>query len=218
MPIAGSGNEGHTYGIGSPACSPPVVSVGGSDGSEIWGNTQRGPNLDLLAPARDHDYGKSGTSLSAPTVAGAWAILRAALPDLSLEETLELLKTTGAPISDPETGLTFPRIQLDAALRASGLPVVEVACPCFTADDLNAVDWDIWCSGSTLEYLLGNASSGDPGPLVGANPGGGTPTCYTGSFYDSVEQEITEEAAEACVALIVGTGTIQGTERACRID
>jgi hypothetical protein len=226
IPIAGAGNDGSWqtnndafYGISHPACSPFVVSVGGSDESEIWtfgeGST-RGPNLDFLAPACGD--GGCGTSIAAPTGSGTWTILRAALPALSLDETLDLLKTTGTPIFDPESGLTFPRIQLDAALQAAGLPVVEVACPCFTADYLNAVEWDIWCSGTTLEYLLDNASSGDPGPIVEANPGGGTPTCSTGSFYDSVVQEISQAEAEACVTLIVATGTNQGTERACRID
>jgi hypothetical protein len=133
MPIAGAGNDGvwqtnndAFFGISHPACSPFVVSVGGSDGSGIWidgkGST-RGPNLDLLAPACGD--GGCGTSLAAPIVAGAWAILRAALPALSLEQTQELLKTTGRPISDHNgSGLTFRRIQLARALLTSGIPVV----------------------------------------------------------------------------------------------
>jgi hypothetical protein len=133
MPIAGAGNDGGWqtrndafYGISHPACSPYVVSVGGSlnEFSEMWDNSTRGPDLDLLAPAEQHGSGP-GTSIAAPTVAGAWAILRAALPDLSLEETLDLLKTTGRPIYDHNgSGLTFPLIQLDRALATLGLPMV----------------------------------------------------------------------------------------------
>lgn len=219
--IAGSGNEGHTDGVGSPACQKYVVSVGGSDGSEIWGDTQRGPNLDLLAPARDHDYGESGTSLSAPTVAGASAIFRAALPDLSPDEILDFLKTTGTPIFDPASGLTFREIRIDAALREAGLPVQETACPCFTASELNSTDWDIWCRGPAdlrWEYLLDNSSSEDPGPYVLAYPSGASPTCASGNFYTPDVKTITSAEAESCRELIVATGTNQGTRTACRID
>jgi len=121
MPFAGSGNDNLVDGVSAPACTPAVTSVAAVDPStdEIWyefstkGST-RGPNLDLLAPGCEGS--RCGTSLAAPIAAGAWAVMRAALPDLSLEETLGLLKTTGVPVYDPETELTFPRIQLDAAL------------------------------------------------------------------------------------------------------
>lgn len=216
MPIAGSGNNGwyqHIFdGISHPACSPYVVSVGASDGASSFNNiTTRGPDLDLLAPA-------GRTSFASPQVAGAWAVLRAALPDLSLEDTLELLKTTGVPIYDPESGYTFPRIQLDAALSAAGLPIIEIACPCFTADELNAIQWDIWCSGSTYEYLLFDATTNDPGPIVGADPERNPPVCFTGTFYNTIEHEITKQEAEACAELIINTAMNQGTEKACRID
>jgi hypothetical protein len=56
-------------------------------------------------------------------VSGAQAIFRAALPDLGLDYTLDLWKTNGVPITDPISGQTFKRIQIDAALRAEGLPV-----------------------------------------------------------------------------------------------
>jgi hypothetical protein len=123
MPIAGAGNDGYWQstnndftGISYPACSPLVVSVSSSTREDsILGDSTIGPNVDLLAP------GPEGTSIACPTIAGSWAILREARPDLSLDETLELLKTTGVPIYDPETGLTFPRIQLDAALGITAI-------------------------------------------------------------------------------------------------
>ena len=105
-----------------------------------------------------------------------------------------------------------------AGLPVLESPIVEVPCPCFTADDLNVVEWDIWCSGSTFEYLLDNASSNDPAPLVDADTRSDAPSCSTGSFYNPVTHLITNIQAQACVNLIVDTGTIKGTERACRID
>lgn len=92
------------------------------------------------------------------------------------------------------------------------------ACPCFTGDYLSSIDWDIWCSGASLEYLLVDSSSSDPEPMVLADPGSDPPVCATGGFYTADEQEIALEQAEACEALIEATGTDQGTERACRID
>jgi hypothetical protein len=123
MPIAASGNDGGNQrvfdGVSLPACSQYVVSVGSSAGASSFENsTTRGPNLDLLAPT-----GPTSTSFAAPQVSGAWAILRPVLPNLSLEETLDLLKTTGVSIFDLKSELTFPRIQLDAALWASDLPL-----------------------------------------------------------------------------------------------
>lgn len=144
MPIAAAGNDGYWQtsnnsflGIGHPACSPYVVSVGGTTSQGmIWEDGTRGPNLDLLAPAEQED-GAPGTSLSSPTVAGAWAVLRAALPNLNLDETLELLKVTGSPVYDGKSSLTFPLIQVDAALSAAGLSIMVYnnGEPYFVYDD-----------------------------------------------------------------------------------
>ncbi len=114
MPIAGSGNDGweqNEYdGMSHPACSPWVVSAGASNGaSSIESSTTRGPDLDVLAPA-------ARTSYAAPQVSGAWAIFQAAVPEFALWDILELLKRTGYPIYDPESGYTFPLIQIDKAL------------------------------------------------------------------------------------------------------
>jgi hypothetical protein len=139
VPIAGAGNDGGWQqrhgdfsGISSPACSPYVVSVGGTgngineDLRNIWTDSDRAPFLDLLAPAwtgTGYEHCAMGTSLSAPTVAAAFAILHAAKPTLSIDEILNLLKTTGSPVYDGASGLTFPLIQINAALSAAGLPV-----------------------------------------------------------------------------------------------
>ena len=139
VPIAAAGNDGmwQEYnvdfsGISHPACSPYVVSVGGTsygpyyDPKKIWSESDRAPFLDLLAPACV-TYplpGNCGTSIAAPTVTGAWAILHAAKPNLSINEILDLLKSTGYKVYDEKSHLTFPLIQIDDALLAAGLPLV----------------------------------------------------------------------------------------------
>jgi hypothetical protein len=123
MPIGGAGNAGAHNGLGYPACSPYVVSVGSmlptSGGvDEEYSNTS--PSLDLLAPGIA--VGAHGTSIATPHVAGAWAVMRAARPDLGLDETLQLLKDTGRPTYDSRNMLFFPLIKLEAALQ---LPYVK---------------------------------------------------------------------------------------------
>ncbi len=143
VPIAGAGNDGRWQqgnndfsGISSPACSPYVVSVGGtnnydyygtSDARKIWVDSDRAPFLDLLAPActgPEYEHFAMGTSLSAPIVAAAWAIMHAAKPELSIDEILNYFKTTGYQVHDDISGLSIPLIQIEDALLAAGLPVI----------------------------------------------------------------------------------------------
>jgi hypothetical protein len=62
-------------------------------------------------------YGtRSGTSMSAPQVAGAFAILRQAYPALSLDAIESALKQTGTPVTRADSGITVAKIQVGAAL------------------------------------------------------------------------------------------------------
>ena len=51
-------------------------------------------------------------------MAGAWAVLKQAVPEASVDEILAALQNTGVPVTDPRNGLTKSRIQVDAALKA----------------------------------------------------------------------------------------------------
>jgi subtilisin family serine protease len=90
--------------------------------------------LDFLAPGateQTYDNGKGilsaipgtkfrryqGTSMAAPHVAGAFAILKSAVPAASLEQMRQALQKTGRMVADPRNGVTAPRIQLDAAIK-----------------------------------------------------------------------------------------------------
>ena len=136
--ISSSGNEESSTGIGSPACISSVVSVGstddgsyGHDGSEktrdeVSDFSNSSPELDLLAPGRwitssypeNYFATVSGTSLAAPHVAGAWAVLKSKAPNASVEQVLSALKRTGVSITDSRNNITRSRIQVDAALSA----------------------------------------------------------------------------------------------------
>ncbi|MFN7470997.1 MAG: S8 family serine peptidase, partial [Roseiflexaceae bacterium] len=72
----------------------------------------------------------SGTSMAAPHVAGAWAVLKGILPSASVTDIQQTLRETGQPISDTrvtsQPALVLPRIALNAAaalLRTASLPL-----------------------------------------------------------------------------------------------
>ena len=84
--------------------------------------------VDLLAPARSvtssavgGGYGTaSGTSISAPMVAGAFALCRSVNPSLTVDQIEIILEDTGVPVTDIRPGGLYikPRLQMDAAITA----------------------------------------------------------------------------------------------------
>ena len=130
--VVSSGNQAYTDRIGAPACISAAVSVGSTtdtDSVSYFSNSAQ--ILDLLAPGSDITSSvpnngfvpKSGTSMAAPHVAGAFALLRAKTPAASVADILAVLQSTGIPILDSRNEISTPRIQVDAALAAvaSGL-------------------------------------------------------------------------------------------------
>lgn len=128
--IVASGNDGYTTGVGEPACVEAAISVDATDHNDdeyAWGNW--GPGLvDLMAPGVDvysafatntTSFGnKTGTSMAAPHVAGAFALLRQARPNASVTEIEQALKATGImPTMKSGTETPTPRIRIDLALE-----------------------------------------------------------------------------------------------------
>ncbi|MDA0635315.1 S8 family serine peptidase [Nonomuraea sp. MCN248] len=105
-PVVAAGN-GARAGVTAPACVSSAVAVGATDDADrIAAFSNRGPLLDLFAPGvaitssvPDDTYGTmSGTSMSAPHVAGAFAVMRQAYPGLDTARTLRRLQETGRPV------------------------------------------------------------------------------------------------------------------------
>jgi parallel beta-helix repeat protein len=129
---AASGNEGFTNGINYPACSQYATSVGAttkSDGIAVSSN--RGPNLDLLAPGAmiistclgGGTCMKSGTSMATPVVATSAMLLKRyyELAEVSKtnSEIKQLMKDTAFDI------IGYKRVDLKAAVDEDELYDVE---------------------------------------------------------------------------------------------
>ena len=113
--IAAAGNTASA--VLYPAAYAPVLAVSATDANDGWASfSNYGPQVDLAAPGvdifstwyRTNYFTKSGTSMAAPHVAGAAALLWSRWPDLTAGEVITALIETasdaGAPGFDPYTG------------------------------------------------------------------------------------------------------------------
>ena len=131
--VVAAGNEGYTDSTMSPACVSTAVSVGAVDKSDhVTWFSNVAPFLHLFAPGDvivssvpgGGFEAVSGTSMAAPHVAGAWAVVKQAIPGASVTTILDAFRNTGKPIVDNREGgtATFPRVAVFEAL-ASLIPV-----------------------------------------------------------------------------------------------
>jgi subtilisin family serine protease len=123
--VISSGNNGFADGITAPACISTAISVGATDNSDaIASFSNRASFMSLYAPGSGIDSSVpnnyfavlSGTSMSAPAVTGAWAVLKSK-QNADVATILTAFQNTGVNI--PNTGgpvFSNKRIQIDAAL------------------------------------------------------------------------------------------------------
>ncbi|ETR73328.1 MAG: hypothetical protein OMM_01038 [Candidatus Magnetoglobus multicellularis str. Araruama] len=144
--IASSGNSGYDHAIGAPACISHVISVGAVDNNDIIQSFSNSSDLlDFLAPGYaiqssipEHGFRrKTGTSMAAPHVTGAWAIMRSKYNNVSNDKILQLLKNNAPIIMDHRNSTPVSRIQIDWA--ASDIPIL---LPDKTIE--NQVDFHSW--------------------------------------------------------------------------
>ena len=133
--IVASGNDGYCDGISAPACVSSAIAVGATtdDDAQTKFSNWHSELLDLFAPGEEiyssHPDSDSsfvswpGTSMAAPHVAGAWALLRQKNAELSVSELLDAISNTGVEVTTICQGQsgTKPRVQIDAALNSNAL-------------------------------------------------------------------------------------------------
>jgi subtilisin family serine protease len=142
--IVASGNDGFIDSIAAPACLSSAISVGATFSLPNYNNNCAGNNngissidsilcesdsvsfLNLLAPGAvitssipgGTYLSWYGTSMAAPQVAGAWAIMKQKRVNLTVSAGLSALMLTGVPITDPRNSIVKPRIQVNTVLNA----------------------------------------------------------------------------------------------------
>jgi hypothetical protein len=131
--IAATGNNGNTTHISSPACIKNVTAVGATNKTDaMYSQSNRNNMTDLLAPgvnitSTNYTGGyeiKTGTSMSTPHVAGAFALIRQffRLQNLRIPtpfEIQDILNKSGVLINDEaESGYNFTRIDVYSAIKS----------------------------------------------------------------------------------------------------
>jgi subtilisin family serine protease len=122
--VASSGNDGFTNAVADTACVSTAIAVGSvrDTTGAISGFSNSSTALDMLAPGQpisaavpNNSYKKlSGTSMAAPHVTGAIALLKGNNASLTAAQMEILLKTYSVPQLDSRNGLTFPRLDFTA--------------------------------------------------------------------------------------------------------
>lgn len=133
--IISSGNNRYDGFVNAPACISTAVAVGNTTKrDDIWRTSNHSDVVDLLAPGtsiraaslvgpRNKLIARTGTSMAAPHVAGAFALLKDAVPNATLEEIEQALKCTGKRIT--RNGISKPRISVKAAFDYLKTPVIQ---------------------------------------------------------------------------------------------
>ncbi len=171
LTVISSGNFSYTNAGGSPGCISTALTVGATDKSDvIAAYSNMSTMVDVMAPGGSDDqvtcmpgvhgsnvivgpgvdlangthtyFCLAGTSMAAPHVAGAVAVLKSACPLATADQIENALKTTGTPIVDGRAGGTFtkPRIRVSQALDALDcLPIATATTTTVASSDATSV-------------------------------------------------------------------------------
>lgn len=166
--VISSGNDRYSDAVGAPGCISSAITVGSTgDSYDTISYYSNGASMvDVLAPGQsiysskvNNRYGTmSGTSMAAPHVTGAIAVLKSINPNASVDEIEQVLEDNGQSILDSRNNLTFPRLDLNASTIAfENKPIAKLDNNSYSVMVGNDVEFTAYSSSdpnnSSLTYI-----------------------------------------------------------------
>ena len=186
--VGAAGNSSSYYSYYAPACISSAISVGATDDDDqVASFSPVGPAVDLMAPGVSITSAVpgggtatlSGTSMAAPHVAGAWAVLRQEHPGASVSDLLAILRATAVPVSG--SGYSdMRRINLGKAVTAGPFVTQEFmihndgtgVLSVLSAQLETQVPWIRWTPETPFDVAPGGAKRVSVTVDFGAAPSG----------------------------------------------